>query len=331
MLDARQRARATGPTRPEPWQTVARAGTRGGCSIFKAAAFATTLTQASVPSPATAQGNPSERAAIGEAVAARAAAQEAVLLELEAEQQSSAESVVSDSEATPAPDYFTNGAEATAVPTSGPGAAYFQNGAEVMAASTSSMPEPAFDLTPSQPVRAEPSSAQNASRRSTPFGVGPMSVAPLVASSVASAVASSAPPPLASSPVPQVPSTSAGSLAGLDGGEAPAPATAPSSSPEADEAADEAAPTVWTWPAFWQRIAVEGWSSSPQPAPVRVEGEAAHARAEKEAEPEPPTAVGTRRPVRRTASFIKVLGGMVIGAFLVMVGAWLRPTRRSAD
>jgi hypothetical protein len=35
-----------------------------------------------------------------------------------------------------AADYFTNGAEATGVPTSGPGAAYFQNGAEVTAAST---------------------------------------------------------------------------------------------------------------------------------------------------------------------------------------------------
>jgi hypothetical protein len=319
MLDARQRARASCPTRPEPWQTVARASKPGRSSIFKAAAFATALTLASVPIPAAAQGKPSERAAIGEAVAARAAAREAVLLELEAEQQSSAESESSDSAATPAPDYFTNGAEATAVPTSGPGAAYFQNGAEVMAASTSSMPEPAFDLTPSQPVRAEPRPAPSASRGPAPFGGGSVSVAHLVASS--------APPPLASSFVPQVPSSSAGSLAGQDGGEAPAPATAPSSS----EAADEATPTAWTWPAFWQRIAIEGWSSSPEPARVRVEGEAAHARAETEAEPETPMSIGPRRPVRRTAGFIKVLGGMVIGAFLVILGAWLRPTRRGAD
>jgi hypothetical protein len=289
-------------------------------SIPKAAAFAVALTLASVSIPAAAQGNPSERAAVGQAVAARAAAQEAVLLELEAEQQSSAESVDPDPAATPAPDYFTNGAEATAVPTSGPGAAYFTNGAEVMAASTSSMPEPAFDLTPSQPVGAEPRPAPNASRRPPSFGGGPVSIAPLVASSV--------PPPVASSPVPAVPSSSAGSLAGPDGGEAPAQSPA---APSSSEVADEATPTVWTWPAFWQRIAIEGWSSSPEPAAARVEGEGTHGQAETEAQPETPASIGPRRAARRTPGFIKVLGGMVIGAFLVVLGAWLRPTRRGAD
>jgi len=65
--------------------------------------------------------------------------------------------------------YFTNGAEVTSVPTSGPGAAYFQNGAEVTAYPPSqgtSAPEPAGEGASAPSLRGK-SSEEEAGRQGT--------------------------------------------------------------------------------------------------------------------------------------------------------------------
>jgi len=61
-------------------------------------------------------------------------------------------------------NYFTNGAEATTVPSSGPGAAYFQNGAEVLAAPTSVVPfafaPPEAETGATTPVDSQPNAGR---------------------------------------------------------------------------------------------------------------------------------------------------------------------------
>lgn len=139
-----------------------------------------------------------------------AAAQTYFLLELyraQMQQLSAMPQVDQDEIAKRAAEYFTNGAQATAVPTSGPGAAYFQNGAAVTAASTAQAIPFGQSAFPSAEVNTANASVEPA-QGSVPAPSGPSiadaETAP-AAASAATAADGSTPGARAPTPPPATP------------------------------------------------------------------------------------------------------------------------------
>ncbi len=196
-----------------------------------------------------------------------------------------------------AADYFTNGAEATSVPTAGPAAAYFTNGAEVLAAQTSVVPAPP-----------------------PPAGAIPQALPP-TASSQAATSNPVYPPAAAGSSETSRPPSAEPSEAGVGEMQPEAPG-APSESGEraveAPSSPDAETPAVPELPSGAATAPPPTASSGPSEVPPNVA---------------PPRASALGLPGPK-GTFVPLwyppmlgLGGVGVGALLVFLGTRLRPPR----
>jgi hypothetical protein len=208
-----------------------------------------------------------------------------------------------------AAEYFTNGAEATAVPTAGPGADYFENGAQALTVPTTSWPavDPqegagAFgDMeggAQSSPLASQPQ-AEGGIPRTAPTQSAQEEEGAVAAaggsSPAASAAASATAPAAATEPASAPAPTPTLTLT-----PAPSTALAPSPSPAST-------PTPTPAPA-----------SAPAPAPAPSTGA--------------PTSTSSRPPRGHagTSSWLApALGGTALGALLVFLGTRMRSPGRS--
>ncbi|HTB73217.1 MAG TPA: hypothetical protein VK762_08225, partial [Polyangiaceae bacterium] len=194
--------------------------------------------------------------------------------------------------------YFTNGAAMTAVPTTGAAAAYFTNGAQATAAPTSAMSDYSF----SPPLAAPPSLA---------FDAG-------------------APPRVAVAPVE----------AGAAQAEAPAPvptgtevAAEPAYAPEPayPEGTATAAPATPRVPASPTAVpAPTPATAPPAPAPAPNCAVDAYGRCIPEAAPAPAPSPSPAARIAPSAIVLPMLGGIAIGALLVLLGTRIRPRSPSS-
>lgn len=272
--------------------------------------------------------------------------------------------------------YYTNGAEAATVPSSGPGSEYFTQGAEVTAALPSVMPEPGFGIgatavpseQPIAPPPAPPGQAQMAPPWTLPQtqsgAPAPGAAAPPNAETTAgglesqNAIAPAPPPESGGSPPSETSSETPPGAAGSEtpgaagnetppgaaGGETPAGGSAAS---PASQSAANAPPQQESEPGGTGTSAAPGVQPGAGPAaPPRVDRPSAN-RSPDEGAPETmpsstgltngtavPSAASTgesRAPVPTGASpasscsqsVLTLLGGMLVGALVVITGAWL--------
>jgi hypothetical protein len=121
-------------------------------------------------------------------------------------------------------EYFTNGAKATGVPTSGPAAAYFTNGAAAVAAPTSAMPS--YTMTSSFPAEVSTASTAEVAPAIPPeAGPAPTSAADATPPTAQPAVT---PPPAPATPADDGGATMAVVGAGTSMNEPPPPPAPPS-------------------------------------------------------------------------------------------------------
>jgi hypothetical protein len=311
--------------------------------------------QATQPSPSPAAPVVADQVALG--------ASDVMAMEiLAAEQQSSAASMTPEQLAAAVEEYFTNGAQATAMPTSGPAAAYFangaeamavptsgpwaayyQNGASVMAAPTNAIPEPQFDMSSTGAARATSTAAQNATG-ATNATSGTASASSAISAPVSAASAASAQPPTGAIPA-SFPATSSVATSSADQASAP---TVPSASADgvreampdnsqsqtiaqaienawlvANEVPAPAAATAAPVPP-----ATTSASSNESTSPGRSQ-EALVAQVHVE-QADSASAPPTARVRSRRVGWVPIfLGGIGIGALLVALGVRLRPSTRA--
>jgi hypothetical protein len=187
-------------------------------------------------------------------------------------------------------EYFTNGAKATGVPTSGPAAAYFTRGAEVSTIATSTIP--AYSFAPAFPT-AEPTS--------TDAGPQPPRV---------EAGAAATPPEGSDAQPPAVP-------------EAPRPAIAPPPPPEAPSAPAEV-PTDYEVTAPQPPPPPPESAAAPEPAPAAAP-EASFSAAPSLALAAPVEEPPPEPMTRATTILVPMAAGVGIAAFLVAMGLRVRP------
>ncbi len=274
-----------------------------------------------------------------------------------AEEQSSAASIMADQLAAAAQEYFTNGAQATAVPTSGPAAAYFTNGAEatavptfgpwadyyrngasVMAASTNAIPEPAFDMSLTGATSAVSTARQNAT--SAANAKSATSASSAISAPIAAA---SAQTPTQARPA-SFPATSSIVTSSADQASG---ATAPNASADGvgeampddsrSETIAEAIESTWLvaneGAASVATMATAGLPAVANASPNGSSNAHANQTSVEQAHAEqggsatvPPTA----RVRSRGAGWVPILlGGIGIGALLVILGARMRPSTRA--
>jgi hypothetical protein len=137
----------------------------------------------------------------------RVAAQTAYLLELSAQQRGGSLPPQEQAELTRrANEYFSNGAQATAVPTAGPAASYFSNGAAVSTVPTSVIPDFAFGTEALSPPTATVTAPEASAPQGADAGVSatpaPEAGEAAAATSVASGPATVEPPAGSTPPGP---------------------------------------------------------------------------------------------------------------------------------
>jgi hypothetical protein len=192
--------------------------------------------------------------------------------------------------------YFSNGAAALAVPSSGPGAAYFENGASLLTVPSSVVPFEAPSAAPAE-TAAPPTQAPSASAQPPPPAAPTSTVYVILPAPPTSAISPerAAAPPSSQAEAPAMPSAPPPPPASVAPA-APAPSTAPPSTPTAPPT------TLPSVPRAPPEI------SFPVPAQSSTEQ--------------------TRGPARPTQShrlaIVLVLGSAVLGAMLVLLGGGAR-------